>query len=89
MAYEEIEEPIAVQALFEEGGPARGGAQGLKPLAFLWRGRRYPVEQVRFRWQTRDGRATLHFFALVADGQACELSFRNDDLTWRLEKIWQ
>ena len=81
MAYEVIEEPVAVQALFEDGG--------LKPLAFLWQGRRYPVEQVRFRWQTRDGRATVHFFALVAGGQACELSFRTDDLAWQLEKVWQ
>jgi hypothetical protein len=81
MAYEQIGDQVAVQALFEKGG--------LRPLAFLWEGRRYPVEQVRFRWQTREGRATLHFFALVAGGQACELSFHSEALTWKLEKIWE
>lgn len=82
MSYVQIEEPIEVIAHFS--------AQGLiEPLAFSWAGRQYRVKETTYRWRSGKGRATLRFFAVVtASGDAYQLCYRDEDATWRLEKIW-
>ncbi|MCG2675845.1 DUF6504 family protein [bacterium] len=76
---EELDEPISVGAVFK--------GSRVEPRWFNWRGRRYPVKEVTYRWRDRRGEACLHYFA-VSDGVATyEICFDNQGLDWRLCRI--
>ncbi|NIM07375.1 MAG: hypothetical protein GTN69_09850 [Armatimonadetes bacterium] len=83
MGYAQIQESIEVIALFSTKG-------SIQPLAFTWAGRQYQVQKTTYRWRTRQGRATLHFFAVVTSKteDAYQLCYRDEDTTWWLEKAW-
>ena len=82
MGYVNIQEPIEVVAHFSSKGT-------IKPLVFLWAGRKYQVKQTTYRWRSGRGRATLRFFAVVtATNDAYQLCYRDEDATWRLETLW-
>ena len=72
-------EPVTVGAVFRPGL--------IYPSWFLWHGRRYLVQAVTLRWQTREGRArTLH--VAVTDGTTSyELTLNQETLTWCLNVV--
>ena len=79
MQIEEIQEPIEVEARF--------GPRGMRPLWFLWQGRRHEVREVTCAWSERDGLLVHRCFA-VTDGTACyELRFDTRALRWQLTKV--
>lgn len=79
--FTQIEEKIKVGAIFGDG-------QKIKPVWFVWSGRKHQVKEVTYTWRDRQGRASLYYFS-VTDGQALyELSFNDQTLVWTLKKIY-
>lgn len=79
--YEEIGEFIEVVAVFRNGKAF--------PYSFKWKERKYVVEQINLEHQERQGRSTLFCYSVSAAGNSYELSFDNENLVWKLEKVWE
>lgn len=78
--YEEIKEKIAVVVIFKNGSAS--------PHSFSWRERKYSIDDINLRHQEQQGKITIFCFSVTAGGNTYELSFNNQNLVWRLEKIW-
>jgi len=78
---EVIGEPIEVSAHFRRGRIA--------PLWFVWKGRRYQVEEIRNRWVTREGVGRMYHFAVTVTDRAdlYEVYLRTETMGWHLGKI--
>ena len=72
----EINDPIEVGAVFRKGS--------LEPVWFVWRGRKYPVQRVTFRWKGRSGESWLHSFSVFDGTNTFELIYDSKLLRWRL-----
>lgn len=71
-----MNDPVAVEARAEEGG-------ALRPLAFLWRQRRYPITALGRQWEQDDER---HFLVMTTDDQVYELVYLAREGAWRLRR---
>ncbi len=78
--YEEINEQVAVVAIFRNGHAF--------PHSFSWHGRKLLVDKVNLEHQERHGDDLLFCFAVTAGGNSYELSFNSHLLVWTLEKVW-
>lgn len=74
-----IDEPITVGAVFHRGA--------VQPAWFLWQGRRYAVERVTMRWQTRQGREPILHLGAVSGGNTFELALNQQTLAWSLLSV--
>lgn len=79
--YEDIKEQIAVAAVFKNGHAL--------PHSFVWKNRKYLVDQINLEHTEKRGDNILFCFSLTSSGNFYELSFDNINLVWKLEKIWQ
>ena len=75
----EINEAIEVGAVFRRAG--------LRPVWFVWRGRKYSVEQVTYRWKERRGEAWLHSFSVFDGLHTFELNYDSKLLQWRIGRV--
>lgn len=75
----EINEPIEVGVVFRRGE--------VRPVWFLWKGRKYPVERVTYHWKEKAGENWLHFFSVFDGANAFELVYDSKLLQWRLGRI--
>ena len=80
MMFEEINEPINVVAIFQNGG--------ITPLAFSWRRRRYEGLQTVARWEEYEGETRCLFFSLQDGPNLYQCCFHTRDLRWRLVKVY-
>jgi hypothetical protein len=78
-AYQDIHEPIAVEAVFRSGR--------IQPNKFWWSGREHKVEQVTYRWQDRRGQARLRFFSVVNGTDVYEICFDSSNCQWILCRV--
>jgi len=79
MQIETLEDPIEVDVRF--------GARGMRPVGFVWQGRRRVIRDVTCAWSERDGMLVHRWFA-VSDGHAVyELRFDARALRWHLMKV--
>ena len=79
MQVESFDEPVEVEARF--------GPHGMRPLTFIWQGRRRVIRQVTGAWNERDGLLVHRCFS-VTDGETLyELRFETRALRWRLTKV--
>ena len=79
MHTETCHDPIDVEARF--------GQRGMRPLWFVWQGKRRIIQEVTGAWSERDG-ALLHRCFAVSDGEAVyELAFDARALRWWLTKV--
>ncbi len=74
-----IEEVVEVEARFTP--------RGMRPMAFVWQGRRRPVRQVTCVWTERDGQLVRRCFALTDGEAAYELRFEPRSLRWQLTRL--
>ncbi len=82
MGYVEVQEPVTALVQFSPHGEIR-------PLAFLWAGKRHRVKLTTYRWRTGKGRETLRHFAVVTETEdAFQLSYREESGTWWIEQVW-
>ncbi len=79
--YEEIKEQIVVAAVFRNGHAL--------PRSFLWKGRKYLVDQINLEHEEKRGNNIIFCYSLTSSGNFYELSFDNINLTWKLERVWQ
>ncbi len=79
MHTEVLHDPIEVDVRF--------GSRGMRPLWFVWQGRRRVVREVTCAWSERDGALNYRCFS-VSDGEALyELRFDARALRWHLMKV--
>lgn len=75
----EINEPVEVGAVFRRNG--------VRPVWFIWKGRKYPIERVTYRWKEKVGERWVYFFS-VFDGQdTFELVYDSKLLEWKLGQV--
>lgn len=75
-----IEEKIKTGVVF-------GGDRKMKPVWFVWAGRKYIVEEVTFNWQSRRGRTVVQHFAVKCGADLHELSYDTESLVWTLAVV--
>jgi hypothetical protein len=85
-AYQDINEPIAVEAVFRPC-PGPVGSGRIQPNRFWWSGREHKVEQVTYRWQDRRGQARLRFFSVVNGTDVYEICFDSSNCQWTLCRV--
>ena len=79
MHIEMLHDPIEVDVRFSQ--------RGMRPMGFVWQGRRRMVREVTCAWSERDG-ALIHRCFSVSDGeQLYELRFDARALRWHLMKV--
>ena len=79
MQTETLQDPIEVDAYF--------GLRGMRPMGFVWQGRRRVIRQVTCAWSERDG-ALVHRHFAVTDGETLyALRFDTRALRWHLMSV--
>ena len=82
MTYTEVQEAVQMLVEFSPRGEIR-------PLAFVWGGRRHRVKQTTFRWCTGRGRETCRHFAVTTESDdSLQLTYREESATWWIEQVW-
>jgi hypothetical protein len=82
MGYVEVQEPVLALVRFSPEGEIR-------PLAFVWAGRRHQVKTTTYRWRTGKGRETCRHFAVTTESEdAFQLTYREESATWWIEQVW-
>ena len=78
---EAIGEAIRVCAYFHRGQ--------VSPLWFVWKGRRYRVEETRSRWVTTEGLGRVYHFGVAVTDRAdlYEICLRSETMKWHLGRI--
>lgn len=80
MRLEDKGERITVGAVF-------GSPSGVRPAWFIWNGRRHKIKDMNFNWVERQGRASLHHFAVSDGADNFELILNSETLDWRLVHV--
>jgi hypothetical protein len=75
-----IVEPIDVLASFSGGH--------VRPRAFLWKKRRYNINQINLAYSARNGRDPIHYFAVSNENSVFKIAFRPRDMVWQLLEIY-
>jgi len=78
--YQPIGEEISVAGVF-----ARGQFQ---PTKFRWQNQVYPIKEVTFTAQVRDGGVIYRFFSVLSGGNLYRLRFEPLAQHWQLQEIW-
>lgn len=76
-----INEQMKVGTIFSNGQ--------INPVWFIWKNRKYNIEQVTYSWRDREGDAILHYFNVLSSANLYELCFNAKTLIWFLLKITQ
>ncbi len=80
MHYETVEEPIAVECLFND--------TQIVPKMFFWRNHTYQIVKINGRWQRREGNFLIYSFAVSDESDNMyELEFNPAKMNWQLLKI--
>ncbi len=72
-------DPIEVGAVFRRGK--------LIPRCFVWQQRKYPITEVTYYWQDKEGEAVLHFFSVTDGVNLYQIHLNNRQMIWRLDKM--
>ena len=78
--HETINEPIKVLVSFL-------GTQ-VKPLSFVWQGRRYNPTKINLVHSERKGDSRIYYFSVSDNANFYRLAFDNQSLEWRLLEIY-
>lgn len=75
----EINEPVEAGVVFRKGQ--------VRPVWFLWKGRKYLVAKVAYSWKEPRGETTLHHFSVFDGANTFELCYDAKFLTWKLGRV--
>jgi hypothetical protein len=79
--YQELNDPVDVLVLFEDGA--------LKPQRFRWKGHVHRVAQVTGRWKTDKGAFQVRHFALMdEEANFFQLAYDEHAAGWRVTRVW-
>ncbi len=80
MNYETINEPIAVNCVFNN--------PGILLRMFSWHHKTYRVAKINGQWQRREGKFLIYYFAVTDENNNnYEIELNTKDMKWRLLKI--
>jgi hypothetical protein len=77
----EINEMIQVGAIFGDN------KKKLKPVWFIWNGRKYNIQGITYTWTERIGKENLHYFTVTDNDNLFSLSYNTDTLVWTLHSV--
>ena len=77
----EIHETITVGAIFGDNN------KKLKPVWFVWSGRKYSVREITYVWTERLGKASIHHFTVTDGSSLFVISYNTDTLISTLRSI--
>lgn len=77
---ETINQPIAVQTLFNHGQ--------IKPLNFCWNQVCFKIDKIIFTHQSRSGQTVLYFFTVICQQLVYQLQFNQQTFVWKLFQIY-
>jgi hypothetical protein len=70
--------PLQVAAVF-------GARSKIRPVWFIWQGRKYRIHTVTYTWKQMQGRALFYHFSVTdQSGNHYELCYKTDTATWQL-----
>ena len=72
-----IEEPVIVAAIFKR-------KPLIKPVWFMWRDKKYRVQEVTYSWSDSDGQVKRHHFAVSDGANIYQLCYNTKLLNWKL-----
>jgi len=75
-----IGERISVIASF-------GRDSGIRPLRFIWSGRRIVIREVTYKWITKKGDRRIIYFSVTDGNTLYELSFDTVSTVWKIEEV--
>jgi len=79
--YQELNDPVDVLVLFEDGA--------LKPQRFRWKGHVHRVAQITGRWKTDKGARQVRHFALMdEEANFFQLAYDEHSSVWRVTRVW-
>jgi len=76
-----LNDSVNVAAVFSHGS--------VTPRDFRWQDVRYRVDRVNQRWQSKNGKITIRYFAVSVGRDAYKLAFHTKDLTWTIEEVYR
>jgi len=77
----ELKELITVGAVFSPGQ--------VRPAWFMWRGRKYPVSEVAYTWESREGMARLMHFSVVSGPNVYAIAYNPVGSSWEMRGVEQ
>ncbi|MFN3531381.1 MAG: hypothetical protein ACK41Q_02545 [Candidatus Brocadia sp.] len=77
----EVNEPVTVGVIFGDN------KKKLKPVWFVWSGRKYSVQEITYIWTERIGKASIHHFTISDGANLFDISFNTDTLIWILHSV--
>ncbi len=77
----EINEPIKVAAIFGDK------KKKLKPVWFIWSGRKHDIKEITYIWTERVGKANIHHFTVTDGANLFDISYSTDSLVWTLHSV--
>lgn len=77
----EIHEAIKVGAIFGDN------KKKLKPVWFIWNGRKYTIRKITYVWTERVGKTVIHYFTVTEGDNLFSISYNTDTLLWTLHSI--
>jgi len=77
----EVNEPIKVGAIFGDN------KKKLKPVWFVWSGRKYGIKEITYIWTEKVGRSIIHHFAVTDGANLFDISYSTDALIWTLHSV--
>lgn len=73
----QIDSPIRVGVIFEPQGR-------IKPVWFIWRGKRYEIKEITYTWSRRDGASLIQYFTVTDGANIYQISYLKNLSAWRL-----
>lgn len=80
-----IREPIRVAVDFSPVA----GIDRVRPLAFVWAGRKYRITKLNLRYKRTHGKRFIWCFAVSDNANSYVLSYDPDELSWLLEELYE
>ena len=77
---EEIFEPVEVGAVFRKNL--------IKPRWFIWKNRKYEVDEVTYIWHDNKGEELIYYFSVASGAALYQLAYYTKKLNWILDKVY-
>ena len=78
--YSAINEPILVGAIFSAGR--------VVPRFFIWKNRKYQIDEVTYFWRSGKGSYPIFHFAVTSYSSVYEISYNLKTSKWYVEKAY-
>jgi len=57
------------------------------PRSFIWKKRKYLIEEITYHWEEKRGGEILHFFTVTDGTNVYQIYLNNKYMHWKLEKV--